>query len=247
MVLTDSTSKLTATLDRKEYVEVNELLETLGGVWNRKQKCHVWNCKPSDKINVYINGDTKTVTTNLETKKEKKKKFQYFPTPSEVCDWIIDYYSLIQPTDTILEPSAGAGNFIQSIQKHYPTKVVYCYEIQPELQEELKQIPNAKLLGADFLAVNPHAIYEKIIMNPPFAKNQDIAHIQHAYKFLKDGGRLISICSKHWKHSSNKKETAFRDWLETLNYDTCEIESGAFKESGTMISSMILVIDKKVN
>lgn len=305
MVLTDNTSKLTATLDRKEYVEINELLETLGGVWSRKNKCHEWNCNPKDKIDVYINGgDTKTITTNLETKHEKKKKFQYFPTPPELCDFIIEYYALIQPTDKILEPSAGGGNFIKSIQKYNPTMTVDCYELQPDLNKELTLLPNVTVLGTDFLAATPVPIYDKIYMNPPFAKHQDLEHIQHAYKFLKPGGRLVSIISKSsWSYSTFKKPTAFREWLNTIcgesfdyslftkpivygsalpdyvkppekpapttfrewwktlgscdwklafkewfNTLSCElypIKEGSFKGSGTMVSSQLLVIDKK--
>ena len=37
--------------------------------------------------------------------------------------------------------------------------------------------------------------YDRIVMNPPFEAGQDIDHVRHAFQFLKDGGRLVSIMS----------------------------------------------------
>jgi predicted RNA methylase len=244
MAIDGNKARLTETLSRKEYVQINEILTTTGGVWSKKEKAHVWQVgNPSDKLNVILNPSTKTVTTTLETQKEKKKAFQFFPTPPELATYIVDK-ALIQPTDLVLEPSAGDGAIIKSVHKQYPTMTVYAYEIQPELQVILKGIPTVKLLGDDFLKAEPCETFDKIVMNPPFAKNQDIAHIQHAFKFLKQGGRLVSICSHHWTFASDKKSKAFREWLNTLVHLTETIEAGTFKESGTMVSSLVLVIDK---
>ena len=61
---------------------------------------------------------------------------------------------------------------------------------------------------------------------------------------LADGGKMVSIMSNHWLTSSNKKETAFREFLWKAGADVLEIEAGAFKESGTSISACIIVLDK---
>jgi predicted RNA methylase len=225
------------------YVEINEVIETLGGHWSRKDKCHIWNCNPGDKINSIVSPQTKTVTTTLETAKEKKKTFQFFATPPELADYVVKF-SFLKENDIVLEPSAGDGALIKAMQRVYSDKHVYAYEIQPELQEQLKRISHVDLLGGDFLEVEPHVNFDKIIMNPPFSRNQDIKHIEHAYKFLKPGGRLVSICSGHWKHAGDKKSVAFRAWLETLDHNIEDIPSGTFKASGTMVSSKLLVIDK---
>lgn len=86
--------------------------------------------------------------------------------------------------------------------------------------------------------------YNKIIANPPFNKNQDIDHIKEMYSILVDGGRLVSVSSKHWLTSNNKKETEFRCWLDDVNAEIYEIESGTFKESGTMIETCVIIINK---
>ena len=50
--------------------------------------------------------------------------------------------------------------------------------------------------------------------------------------------------SKHWQQSDNKKETEFRDWLKTVYATVEEIPAGKFKESGTAIATVVVVIDK---
>jgi hypothetical protein len=64
------------------------------------------------------------------------------------------------------------------------------------------------------------------------------------YDCLKDGGRLVTIASRHWETSNNKKETEFRNWLKKVRAKIQKVPSGTFKESGTMIESQILIIDK---
>ncbi len=64
------------------------------------------------------------------------------------------------------------------------------------------------------------------------------------FKHLKNGGRLVSIASKHWQHSTNKKETDFRSWLDDVGADVEEIPQGAFTESGTKIATCLIIINK---
>ena len=99
------------------------------------------------------------------------------------------------------------------------------------------------MIGDNFLKHNGKT-YSKIIANPPFTKNQDIDHIKAMYRRLKPGGRLVSIASQHWLKSTNKKETDFRNWLKSVNAKTKEIGGGAFKESGTVVGGMIIIINK---
>ena len=51
--------------------------------------------------------------------------------------------------------------------------------------------------------------------------------------------------SKHWQHSSFRKETEFKDFIYSHKAQVIEIDAGAFKESGTMISSCIVIFDKE--
>jgi hypothetical protein len=35
-------------LDRKQYVSINEVLETIGLKWSRKEKAHIADCTPEE-------------------------------------------------------------------------------------------------------------------------------------------------------------------------------------------------------
>lgn len=83
-----------------------------------------------------------------------------------------------------------------------------------------------------------------IIANPPFYKNQDIDHIYKMYGKLSRGGGIVTIMSKHWEESRNKKETLFRNWLNEIDSEVIEVESGEFKNSGTSIATVIVIINK---
>jgi 16S rRNA G1207 methylase RsmC len=117
----------------------------------------------------------------------------------------------------------------------------------PVNQTILSKIKNINFRCDDFMYPNSLSYinkYDRIIANPPFTNNQDIDHIRQMYDFLKPGGRVVSIASKHWTFSNNKKETEFRDWLDKVNAEVQDVDAGAFKESGTNISTCIIIINK---
>jgi hypothetical protein len=64
------------------------------------------------------------------------------------------------------------------------------------------------------------------------------------YEHLEEGGTLAAITSRHWKIASEKKCVEFREWLEEVHGEVFEIGAGEFKESGTTVSTMAVVIKK---
>jgi type I restriction-modification system DNA methylase subunit len=247
MTIDENTTTLTGTLDRKMYVEINEVIETLGGHWSRKDKCHIWDCNPGDKLNEILNPQTKTVTTTLETANERKKTFQAFYTPDHIADTLVrhceDKYPYAVPA-TILEPSAGDGQLLKAIRRKWTNATIDCCELDPGARSKLSEIAGVNLVGDDFLQYQTDTRYELIIANPPFNKHQDILHIQKMYDLLSDNGIIVTVCGYHSFDASHKVDVAFRDWLSTLDYAEYEIDPGEFKSSGTMVSSKLLVIDK---
>lgn len=222
-------------LAREEYMQVKKKLEGIGGRWKGgKIYGFVFNTNPENLLKEIVNGNN----INL------KKDFQFFATPEKLANKLV-YYADIQNHDTILEPSAGQGAIIKAINK---VSVVspFCYELMEQNRLILSESNlRYRLLGNDFLKCESGE-YSKIIANPPFTKNQDIEHIYKMYERLGCSGRLVTIASNHWKNCQNKKETEFREWLDKINADIIEIESGEFKESGTNISCCIIIINKGV-
>ena len=67
-----------------------------------------------------------------------------------------------------------------------------CFELSPLLQLALTKM-GFRVLGADFLAATPMAVYDLVIANPPFSNSGVMKHTLHAMDFLKPGGRLITL------------------------------------------------------
>ena len=174
-----------------------------------------------------------------------KKEFQFYPTPDSVCDKLVSLAG-IKEDDLVLEPSAGQGAIIKAIKRVFPKKDVQWCELMDINQNVLFKLQDKQtFICPDFLDTNLKNYFNKVIANPPFQNNQDILHIQKMYDVLKKGGRLVSISSSHWRLSNNKKETEFRKWLEKVGAEIKSLPAGAFKESGTNIETLIIVINKK--
>lgn len=171
-----------------------------------------------------------------------KKKFQFFATPQVLAEHLVGLAD-IQGHHRCLEPSAGQGAIADLIT----SKTVECVvvELMPENAKALSRkgyLPFER----DFLDMSSDdlELFDRIVANPPFTKNQDIDHIRHMFSMLKSDGRLVSVASKSWTFGSQKKQAAFREWLDDLGATITEIPAGAFKESGTSIASVIIEINK---
>lgn len=222
-------------LERKLYQEVAKALELIGGKWKGgKVMGFVFPSDPSRLLEQIANGENRNL----------KKEFQFFPTPDDIADYLVELAD-ISREHFILEPSAGQGAIIHAIQRKLPNKQVHWFELMDVNRTFLHKIEGAICDGWDFIDIPCALRFDRIIANPPFSKNSDINHIRKMYDCLTDNGRLVSIASKHWQISSNKKETQFRQWLDEVNAEIYPIERGAFKSSGTMIESCIIVINKK--
>src|SRR5690606_5224314 len=109
-------------------------------------------------------------------------------------------------------PSAGKGNIADAIKEAEPQADLDVIEINSRLRDIL-EAKGHNIVGYDFLEYN-EAKYDRIVMNPPFEKGQDIDHVKHAYDLLKPVVRIVSIMSEGPFLRRDKKAAEFRDWLE---------------------------------
>lgn len=229
--------RLTTQLDRTDYLAVNKVLESLGGKWNKKLKGHVFETNPSDLFFSTLD------TGNYKSLPDIKKQFQAFFTPCELAEKLVDLAD-VSENHLILEPSAGGGNILVFL----PGQNVHYCEIQPELVEFLKnneQTNNCKFVGSDFLEYNPGPIYDRIIANPPFSKNQDINHVSHMIDCCKEGGKIVSIMSPSLTFKQNKySKSLFEKLDDCVSYEIIKNESGSFKESGTAVETVTIIINR---
>lgn len=220
--------------NKKSYAEAKKWIEEAGGSWQGGRiQGFTFPFNPERVFSILKEGK----------RCDLQKDYQFFETPADVADWLVMLAGGIHEDDIVLEPSAGRGALIKAIHRACPSVVVECYELMPENREFLHTLDNVILLDEDFTKDSVGS-YTKIIANPPFSGNQDIEHVRLMYERLEDGGTLAAITGPHWKIGTEKKCVEFRTWLDSVSGKTYEIGAGEFKESGTTIATVAVVIKK---
>jgi hypothetical protein len=222
--------------NRNSYAEAKKWIEEAGGSWRGgKVQGFVFPFNAERVFSILHDGK----------RCDLQQDFQFFETPPNVAEWLVMISGGISDEDSVLEPSAGRGGLIKSIHRSNPSVIVDCYELMPENKEFLQKMENVRILGDDFTK-GEHSTYSKIIANPPFSHNQDIDHVRMMYEFLKEGGTLAAITSKHWEFSNEKKCEDFRAWISSVNGEVFNIPQGEFNCSGTPIETRAIIIRKNV-
>lgn len=223
--------------NKKSYAEAKKWIEEAGGSWQGgKIQGFTFPFNAERVFSILHEGKR----CNLQ------QEYQYFATPPEVADWLVMLAGGIHEDEKVLEPSAGTGAIIDAIHRSCKDVVVDCFELMPENKELLSKKSDIQILGDDF-TVYDLELYDKIIANPPFSKNQDIKHVKRMYEYLKEGGTIAAIMSCHWKIASEKECADFRKWLKDVHAKIYDIEEGSFKQSGTGIETTAVVIQRMGN
>lgn len=219
-------------LERSIYEDVNKALAAAGGKWSRKSKGHLFDGDPRSKLGLMLE-------TGVAV--DERKKFQAFYTPPGMAREVAMLADVAG--HTVLEPSAGKGALADACMAA-GAKHVQCVELDPEKSEVLR-IKNYPVITYDFLLLTPNSRpegigwwgnFQRIVMNPPFTRNQDCAHVTHALTFLARGGRLAAIMM------DNPSRPSFQQLIDGRDYAITKVEAGTFKESGTNIKTIILTI-----
>ena len=170
----------------------------------------------------------------------------FFPTPKGAVTTMLDKAD-IQPGHRVLEPSAGKGDIMDMIREKHPEAKLQGVEFAHSLKDVLDAKDHNVEFG-DFLDHAPEKPYDRIVMNPPFEKGQDIEHLKHAVSMLAPGGRVVSIAGEHAFFAGDKKAVAAREWLDRMGADVTKMpagsfttKSGAFRHTG--VNSRMIVID----
>lgn len=225
------------TLERSAYQKVNKVLELAGGKWSRSERAHVFSDGPNSAEEA-LEG---VIQTGEIT--DAKKEFQFFETTAPVVNRILAAAAPLSGA-RVLEPSAGHGAI--ALRAAETAKEVVCIELNADCVEELKRLSVPNLLvhhATDFLTVEPLATYSHVLMNPPFSRAQDAKHILHAYRFLAPCGRLVSVASAGVTFRRDKAYADLRDLIEKKG-SVEELPTGSFQASGTMVNTVLIVLDK---
>lgn len=239
--------RLEVELERSLYEKVNTVLTRLQGKWGKKEKAHVFPFNPKP-----------VVLATLEVGKlPEKNPTAFFPTPKNLVNDMFRmadrYFSgelVVDDSEIdILEPSAGQGSIAEGIREIFPNARIDTVEYLDINQKVLKEKGFDPWCG-DFIEFNKDYSkkYRYIFMNPPFSLKHDkhayITHVEHALNMLEDWGTLVAIVAPGFLHNNTKKERAFYDKVMELG-ELEEIPPGEFKESGTMIKTVMLTLTKR--
>lgn len=224
--------RITRQLDRALYEKVNKALMALGGKWNRSAKAHLFADDPVESIeNAQMTGEV----VNL------KKAYDFFETPPAVVEKLLEY-ACIEGRETILEPSAGRGAIAGAIRTQYPKAELSVCELMPENREFLRT-HQFRVINDDFMTLTGRT-FDRIIMNPPFSKQQDVDHVMHAYELLAPYGVLTAVMAAGITFRDNKKTKILRDLISHCGGWTEPLPAGSFKASGTGVNTVIVKLRK---
>ncbi len=181
---------------------------------------------------------------------DERKALQQFFTPEALATDLIHAVGIVEG-DTVLEPSAGEGALADAARRF--GAIVQCVEIDPKLVAVLKG-KGYPTIQADFLTLEPNSYqdafnlpiwYDKIVMNPPFTKEQDIKHVAHAFAFLKPGGTLGAIMSAGVVTNGSKLAQAFRKRIADNHGEITHLDAEAFDEAGTKVRTVMVTMRKR--
>jgi hypothetical protein len=229
---------------RKLYELVDKALNAMGGKWNRKAGGHIFPNDPRAQVEGLLTNGALTV-----------ERDGFFETPEAVVWRMLDYVPLPGYSVIVLEPSAGMGAILKVLQvteySHFHS--FKACEKNDKRRDHLKrEFPDIEIVGSDFLSYelprhsDGEVMYrfDRIYMNPPFEEMQDVDHVRHAYSLLKDDGKMVSVMAESAFFRSDRKAVEFREWLDSVWGDSCELPEGAFKDSGTGVKVRLVVIEK---
>jgi predicted RNA methylase len=221
-------------LDRVAYLAVAKVLEAAGGKWSRKERAHIFAGIAADTAidPIILTGEVMNA----------KQEFGFFQSTPLVVARVMEIAN-ISAGMRVLEPSAGHGALALAASAR--DAVVDCIEILPANVQHLTELDRKNprfhnIWQGDFLTFAPTHVYDRIVMNPPFAKQADIQHVLHAGLFLKPGGKLVSVMSAGVRFRDTKLTRMFRAYVEAAEHDYEDLPDGSFKESGTGVRACIV-------
>lgn len=227
---------LNGQLSRPLYEAVDKVLKAAGGKWSRSKRAHVF----PDGTNV-----AEVFGLAIETGEvvDQKKTLQQFYTPRDVVDLIFANYVSIPTGSRVLEPSAGEGALAIALAQRGCQ--VVCIEIDPRAAAICESYGYQTTCG-DFLKQAPPelSLFDYVLMNPPFAGDQDIDHVLHAIKFVKPGGAVYAIMSPGFLFGKTRKRRDFLELIETFG-QYVELPEGSFSESGTNVRTVLVQLNRR--
>lgn len=228
--------RLSSQLDRPTYVKVDKALQSLGGKWNSRAKAHIFpdEARALEVRHMADNGEYVDPRAN-----------GYFPTPKWLVEEMVAQAE-IHAHHKVLEPSAGQGAIADELSLYTGSRA--SIDVCEILHDNaiILQEKGYNFLGYDFLTQPFGPLqYNRIVMNPPFLGLLWADHILRAYELLdEDDGRLVAIAPAGIMFRTDRKSNEIRTLVEMTGLEVQEHPENTFKEVGTGVRTVTIVIDR---
>lgn len=136
-----------------------------------------------------------------------RKLHDFYATPVDVVENVLNNLDLSEYGNNVLEPSAGNGNIVKVFKERYPDKKITAMEIREEEVDNLRQCADEVLIG-DFLKTEFNEKYDIIIGNPPYSETLEF--VNKSLGLLSDDGILIFLLRTAFLESKSR----YKFWQE---------------------------------
>lgn len=235
---------------REEHVTdwsaLKQAVEAIGGTWRGKTKNVKGGWAFPDEVDAMD-----AIRCALDTGGIfDAKLLGFFPTSPELADALVARLA-IRPEDRVLEPSAGKGAIALAVRRACPEASIFCVELVPEHQEELRRL-GLRVMDASFkqdflkLGLDDMGPYDVIAMNPPFGKGRvELHHLRHAMGLIGTGARLGAIMPSSLLFRDDALTNEVRAMLAEHDALITDNPRDAFKDAGTMVSTVTVTLTKR--
>lgn len=176
---------------------------------------------------------------------------QFYPTPDNVVEKMMSVFDIekdFSRGDSIIDPSCGDGGLLKKAvkyitEKRYESykgqiKNVYWCDFEPDLRLYGIEVDDTlaaaarengiTIVGKDFLGFKSPAVYDYVLMNPPFASGAK--HLLRAWNVFPSAKKIV--CLLNTETVNNPFTPERRELLELIeHYGNVEVLGQVFKDS----------------
>lgn len=161
---------------------------------------------------------------------DHQRRYQSYYTPDDIAAELVELAGVHRGM-VCLEPSAGDGAIVRAVVE--AGGIVTAVEADPVAYAEISAHCDAR--AGDFLSVDsgPGGLgtFDRVVMNPPFSRDQDTRHVCHAFTFLKPGGKLVAIVGSYALNGRTEDRRRLQDLIRAHGRLVRELPPGTFENN----------------
>lgn len=163
---------------------------------------------------------------------DHQRRYQSYYTPDDIAAELVELAG-VQKGMTCLEPSAGDGAIVRAIIEAGVSVGLTAVETDPAAYAALGEHCDAR--AGDFLSMDstPGGLgtFDRVVMNPPFSRDQDARHVCHAFSFLKPGGKLVAIVGSYALNGKTDDRRRLQDLIRAHGRLVRDLPPGTFENN----------------